>query len=251
MTLDVEVLGCSGSYAAPGGACTGFLVTSGGADETPTNVWLDAGPGTLGRLQQRLPLATVDAIVISHEHPDHWLELPVVYTAVRYYLGGAPIPVYGTAGTLDLARRLLAELEIAFTWHTVTADDVVDIGGQRWRFARTDHYVETLACRIDADDKSAVFTSDTGPGWHPASMGEGVDLLVSESTFLSDREHEGIAHLSARQAGSLAAEVGPGRLVLTHLAPGQEPGAHSAEAELAFGRPVQVARAGDRIHTSG
>lgn len=240
MTLSLEVLGCSGSYASPGGACTGFHVASAHA-----HVWLDAGPGTFGRLQEGLDLSRVDAIVITHEHPDHWLELPVVYTAVRYYLSMAPIPVYGTAGTLSLARQLLSEIDVGFSWHVIADGDEVVIGDQRWRFSATHHYVETLACRVDSGGASLVFTADTGPHWHPGVLGEGVDLLVSESTFLAHRESEQIAHLSARQAGALAREAAPQRLVLTHLAPGEDRAAHRAEAELAFGAAVCVARSGD------
>ena len=78
--LAVRVLGCSGSYAAAGGACTGYLVQSTGA-----NVWLDAGPGTLSNLQRHARLGDLDAIVLTHAPPDHWLELPVVANALEWY----------------------------------------------------------------------------------------------------------------------------------------------------------------------
>ena len=239
--LAVTVLGCNGSYAAPGGACTGFLVQSPAA-----NVWLDAGPGTLAQLQRHVSLRELTALVLTHEHPDHWLELPVVYSAVRHYEHRTPLPVYGTEGTLALAKTLCPALPEAFEWHNIGDGADAVLGDEEWRFSRTDHYVETLACRVDAHERSMLFTADTGPAWSMRSLGDGVDLALAESTFLSDVEPEGILHLSARQAGSLAVEGGAERLVLTHLAPGQHPELHQAEASAAFGRDVHVAVIGDR-----
>ena len=72
MGLSITVLGCSGTYAGPGGACSGYLVRS-----NDTSVWVDTGPGSLANLQQHIDLASLDAIVVSHSHPDHWGELGV------------------------------------------------------------------------------------------------------------------------------------------------------------------------------
>ena len=68
MTLQITVLGASGTYAGVDGACTGFLVR--GGDST---VMMDAGPGTLANLQRHIRLSELDAVVLSHSHPDHWL----------------------------------------------------------------------------------------------------------------------------------------------------------------------------------
>lgn len=239
-TLAVTVLGASGSYAGPGGACTGLLVQSPGA-----NVWLDAGPGTLANLQSHISLRELTAIVLTHEHPDHWLELPVVYSAVRHYEHRKPVRVLGTSGTLALAEDLCPALPEAFAWETIVDGSAALIGDQQWLFSRTDHYVETLGTRVDVGDASFLFTADTGPRWAIEDLGGAVDLMISESTFLSDTEPQGILHLSARQAGAMAAEAGARRLVLSHLAPGQDPSAHRAEAETAFGAPVHVAAIGD------
>ncbi|MGI9624657.1 MAG: MBL fold metallo-hydrolase [Acidimicrobiales bacterium] len=237
--LSVTILGASGSYAGPGGACTGLLVRSPAA-----NVWLDAGPGTLANLQEHVGLRELSAIVLTHEHPDHWLELPVVYAAVRHYEHRKPVPVYGTAGTLALAETMCPALPEAFDWRLIEDRDTASIGDQEWHWSRTDHYVETMASRVDVGESSFVFTADTGPKWDITQLGTGFDLLVSESTFLSSNEPEGILHLSARQAGSIASEAGARRLILSHLAPGEEPAAHAAEAEAAYGAPVDIAAIG-------
>lgn len=239
-SLSVTVLGASGSYAGPNGACTGFLVQSPGA-----NVWLDAGPGTLANLQRHIRLRELSAIVLTHEHPDHWLEIPVVYAAVRHYERRKPVLVYGTAGTLALAEDLCPALPEAFEWRVIADGDSATIGDQDWTFSRTEHYVETMGTRVDVGERSFAFTADTGPGWGLSRLGRGINLAISESTFLSDGEPDAILHLSARQAGSLAAEAGIERLVLSHLAPGQDADAHQLEAEAAFGGAVTIATIGE------
>ncbi len=89
-----------------------------------------------------------------------------------------------------------------------------------------------------------VFSSDTGPGWDIEELGPHPDLAVLDSTFLAEHEDLGVLHMSARQAAEKARSAGARRLVLTHLAPGQEAEAHAREAGASFGGPVEVALSG-------
>ena len=243
MTLTITVLGASGTYPAPGTACSGYLLRS-----DTTTVWLDCGSGTLANLQRHVPLTDVDGIVCTHSHPDHWLELPLAVNALRYGLDrrDARIPLYWTAGT--------AELFSAVSGHApdpTLASEVVDgsaevrIGDIDIRFSRTDHPVETLAVRADADGRAIAYSSDTGDGWDLAALGPGIDLAVVEAT-LDEAEADRVQHLTARQAGAQAARAGVAGLVLTHLAPGSDPHARVAEASEAFDGPVAVARTDER-----
>lgn len=240
MGLTVTVLGADGSYAGPGGACTGYLVQSADA-----SVWLDCGPGTAGRLQELVALRDLAAIVCTHEHPDHWLELPTIYNALRYYELGDPVPVYGTLGTRRLAASLChGPLDDVFDWRVIADGATFTVRDQAWRCSRTDHPVETLAVRVDVASCSFAFTADTASGWSLAELGSGIDLAISEATFLSDLEGQGIPHLSAREAGELARLAGVGALVITHLTPGSDPEPFVREAQASFGGPVEVARPG-------
>ena len=242
MALTVTVLGCSGSYAAPGNPCTGYLVRSGS-----TAVLLDCGPGTLGPLQEAIDLADISAIVATHCHPDHWLELPVIRNVYSWFVPRSNVPVYGTAETRAMDRAITVMRSgrtDPLAWNVIGPSSKLTIGDQHWSFSITDHPVETLAVRVDAGGRSFAFSSDTGPGWDFRSLGEGIDLAMCDASHGCEHEDEGIPHMSARQAARAAAAAGVGRLVLTHVAPGCDPGAQLAEASEVFAGEVDVARPG-------
>lgn len=231
MALTLTVLGASGSYPAPGQACSGYLVRS-----ASTTIWLDAGSGTLANLQRHVGLLDVDAIVLSHEHPDHCADLAGYYVACKYYLGRSEVPVFAPAPV----RRAVYYSDAPLAWHDVADGDEVGIGELRLSFFRTDHPPETLAVRVEGEGKALGYSADSGPAWSLEALGPGLDLALCEATYLSDSEGKG-QHMSARQAGASARAAGVGQLVLTHLQPGLDEGAARAEASAAFGRDVDVA----------
>ncbi len=242
MALTVTVLGCSGSYAAPGNPCTGYLVRSDGA-----SVLLDCGPGTLGPLQEAMDLAELSGIVTTHCHPDHWLELPVIRNVFIWFVPRSGVPVYGTAETRAMDRAITvmrSGKSDPLAWTVIDASSDATIGDQRWSFALTDHPVETLAARVDAGGRSFAFSSDTGPGWDFRTLGEGIHVAMCDASHGREHEGEGIPHMSAREAAAAAAAARAERLVLTHLAPGCDPDAQLAEASAVFDGDVEVARPG-------
>lgn len=241
MTFTVTVLGSSGSYAGPDNPCTGYLLRS-----PEANVLLDCGPGTLGPLQRAIDLDGLTAIVLTHSHPDHWLELPVLRNVFLYFFPRSGIPVFGTEQTGRLNGEVQVGAHSPFSWVDIDASSDIVIGDQRWRFAEADHPVETLGPRVDCGGRSFAFTADSGPGWDyaPLSIDGPIDVAFSDASHLSLREGQGIPHMSAREAGVRAAEGGVRRLVITHLLPGSDPEAHRAEAEAAYGGPVEVALPG-------
>src|SRR3954451_3327290 len=188
MGLTLTVLGSSGSYAGAGNACSGYLVRGAG-----TTVWLDAGPGTLANLQHHIGLHDIDAVVLSHEHPDHWSDLQGFSVACEWVIQRNGVPVYGPAGLRRMAAGYLEPLQ----WHDVSDRSTVEIGDLRFTFSRTDHPTETLGMRIDGGGRSLGYSADSGPAWSLAELGPGLDLALSEATFLKDRENQ-MQHLSGR-----------------------------------------------------
>ncbi len=237
MGLSVTVLGCDGGYPGPGGAASGYLVESGG-----TRLWVDAGSGTLAAIQGRLDLRQLDAVLISHEHPDHWSDLEGLAVVSAFELGRQGLPVYAPAGLEQLVYHDFPEV---LDWRVVADGDRQQVGGLALSFSRTDHGPETLAVRIEGEGRALGYSADTGPAWSLQALGPGLDLALCEATWLRDRE--GTAqHLSARQAGAMAREAGVGRLVLTHRWPTVAARDSWEEGSEAFGSAVEQARAGAR-----
>jgi ribonuclease BN (tRNA processing enzyme) len=230
--LRLTVLGSCGSYPGPGQACSGYLVRS-----DDTTLLIEAGSGTLANLQHHVAIEDVDAIVVSHEHPDHWADLTGFYVAAKYYLGITNVPVFAPASVRDHVYYNDRPLD----WQIVSAGDRRTFRDMELRFAKTNHPPETLAVRVDSAGRSMAYSADTAPGWSFSSLGDGIDLGLCEATFLA--EDEGKAqHLSARQAGAMSKAAGVARLVLTHLQPGTDPENSQREAAETFGAPVSVAQ---------
>ena len=236
MGLTLTVLGCSGSFPGPGSACSGYLV-----DDGTTRVWLDAGSGTLANLQRHVALHEVDAVVLSHEHPDHWSDLEGWNIVLRHFLDRTGFPVYAPAGLNNRTYEAMPDV----AWNDVADGDRVPVGTLEFTFSRTDHGPETLGARVDAGGRSLGYSADTGPGWSLEALGDGLDLALCEATVPADQEGQ-MQHLSAGQAGASAKAAGAARLVLTHLWPTIDPVRAQDEGAAAFGAPVELATVGAR-----
>lgn len=235
--MELTVLGCSGSFGAPpGGACSGYLVRTAGA-----TLWLDCGNGTLANLQRHAAVEDVAAVIVTHWHPDHCVDLYGLHVLLKYALGRQGLPLYAPEGTeARLGTLVDGDWGGAFTWNAVGDGDAATVADCNLRFSRTDHPPPTLAVELAAHGKRLVYTADTGPGWSPEAFGPGADLVLSEATFQRHNEL-GRVHISARQAGEAARAAGARRLMLTHLWPGLDPNASVVEGSEAFGREVLLA----------
>ncbi len=234
--MELTVLGCSGSYGAPaGGACSGYLVRAGDA-----NIWMDCGNGSFTNLQHHIDPAELTAVVISHGHADHSVDIYGLHVMYRYGLDRRDLPVYAPEGLESVLAGLVGSFGDTFDWRTVGDGDAATVGEATLRFSRTDHPPPTLAIEIAQGGKRLVYTADTGPGWGVDAFGPGADLVLSEATYMHDDIRVPI-HLSARQAGSAARDASARHLVITHLWPTLDPVASVEEASEAFGRAVTLA----------
>ena len=233
--LSLLVLGCDGSWPGPGGAGSGYLVRS-----ASTTLLVDAGPGTFANLQRFVDPGSVDGVVLSHAHPDHWTDVYGFDLFARYVTGRSGIPVYAPGG---LEERAALSGSSALTWHTVGDGHRVTVGDLQCSFVRTDHRPETVAVRVDGGARALGYSADSGPEWSLGELGTALDLVLCEATFTS--KHEGVAgHMSARQAGMQARSAGARRIVLTHRWPTVDASAVGDEATVSFGGVVEQAEIG-------
>jgi ribonuclease BN (tRNA processing enzyme) len=233
--MDLIVLGSAGSYPSPTSPCSGYIVRSGS-----TNLWLDCGNGTFGNLQKHLAVQDIDAIVITHEHPDHFVDIYGLHVLMRYGLELSGLPVFAPPGGEHLFGHLVNEWGDTFEWHEIDDGAQTKVGDLALRFSRTDHPPPTFAVEISADDRRLVYTADTGPDWTVGAFEPGADLVLSEATYLHAHRKAKL-HLSAQQAGEAAREARADRLMLTHLWPRIDPVVSVEEGSEAFGRAVTLA----------
>lgn len=248
--MRLSVLGSSGSSPARDNAASGYLVETGAG-----GILLDAGSGTFAELARRMDPADLSAVVISHIHVDHCVDLFGLFAYLAYGPGTRtePLPVYvppGAAAHFEAFIRAGTDhpwwstLEI----RTVAQDDSVVVGDARLTFAEANHSVPNIATRLESADRCMVYTGDTGPAPAVADLSSGADVLVSEATYQDASRDEAFPfHLSAREAGAMAADAGVELLVLTHLRPSLDPDRSVAEARQAYAGGVITALPGMSI----
>jgi ribonuclease BN (tRNA processing enzyme) len=231
-------MGASGTYPVRGHPSSGYLIEQGS-----TRIWCDAGPGTFVTLPVDPDL--VDAIVISHQHPDHCLDVITAFHAFRYRPNPRrSVPVYCPAAVIERLSLFADNPELAetFDFHAMSGGDSVVIGEIRLTFAWTDHSVPTLGSRWEANGRVFAYSADTGPqgDWH--DIAQGADLFLCEASYQGDLENYSYKHhLTAVLAGSIARAQNAKRLMLTHIPPYLDKTISVSEAEASFDRPVELA----------
>ena len=246
MSLSITPLGISAMYATADVAASGYLL-----EIDDYKLWLDAGGGTWQQLLKRMDFADIDGILLSHRHPDHTIDLFQCFHARAY--GGrdlASIPLWGNDETIERISGFSTELDETFDITRIEAGGVIDIGGAKASFVDMKHSAQTCGVRFEYGGAVLAYTADTGPSSDFNALGRDADVLICEATYqASDEWWEG--HLSATQAGQVAAEIGPGRLVLTHLPPDRDHQISVQEAKSTAGAvPVELAEPGRKIEVA-
>jgi ribonuclease BN (tRNA processing enzyme) len=241
--LDLTVLGSAGSHTGIARACSGYLVRAGG-----TNLLVDAGNGSTANLQREVAFRDLDAIVISHRHVDHCVDLVGAFYALRFDPQvERRIPLYAPPEVFETLTGLMSDdsaMEFAevFDHHLVGHDDRVTVGGVSLMFARANHPPPSVSVRIEAGGRSLVYSGDTGGSQELADLARGADLLLCEATWageLADQLPD--LHLTGREAGRIAQQAGVGLLVLTHLAGATDRAQVLSEARETFAGRVDLA----------
>lgn len=241
--MRARVLGCSGGYPTADNPNSGYLLTEGG-----TRIWLDAGTGSFAALQRYTDYARLDALVLSHLHPDHCADVYPLYVALRYEKN-ARLRLLAPPGSLEVLDSLM-EISEAFDFQPVDEGDTAEVSGVRLSFRRTAHPIHTLAVRADSASGSLAYSADTGPATDLASFVQGVDLFLCEATYQESRKGEPV-HLTAAQAAETARRAGVRDLLLVHLWPTVDPQVSLEEARAVAGEVhVRLACPGEEYEAS-
>jgi ribonuclease BN (tRNA processing enzyme) len=259
--MRITVLGKSPSWQDAGGACSGYLVEDG-----ETRLLLDCGNGVFAKLRQHLDYTQLDAILISHLHADHILDLVPFAYALTYAPRQQPVPVAGYPGTDSPARpRLIAPggatrcfrrltgswgseelIANAFELEEYDPASTVEVGPLRAHFKEVPHFTTTYAIDFSSTSDGGRFTysADCRPGDELVEIARDTDLLLVEATLPRPERTGDRGHMTPAEAGDHARRAGAKRVVLTHISDELDAEWAREEGSEAYGGQVEVAREG-------
>lgn len=228
--MKLTIVGCSGSFAGPDSPASSYLLQAEHEGRT-WNLLLDLGNGALGSLQRFIDPLDIDAVVLSHLHPDHCADLSGLHVVLRYHPvspQSVTVPVWGPPGTgLRIARAAgvtddeatdPSQLGPEFDFRDLADRASFTVGPFTVTSYRVNHPVEAYGLRVEADGKVLAYTGDTDSTPALTPLLTEADLALADSAFCDDRDDAEGIHLSGRRAAAAAvAAGGVQRLMLTHI----------------------------------
>ncbi|MFI6027919.1 MBL fold metallo-hydrolase [Amycolatopsis magusensis] len=235
----LTVLGSCGAWPEPGRACSGFLVR-----HEDFRLVLDLGYGTVSRLLEHCPDGAVDAVVITHAHPDHCADLTAL-GRIHHYEGHGKLPLYSPPDVLDVVRAAEPEPapEQVYDHHDLAA--TTSVGPFTVRTWRLPHHVPNWGVRLSLPGVTVAYTGDSGPSADLAELGADADLYIMESTLQGPSPENRPRYVeTAAEAATWAARARAKRLLLTHFWPGSDRKRSAAEAAEVFDGEILLAEEG-------
>lgn len=247
--MRLTIVGCSGSFAGPASPASSYLVTADDGERT-WRIVLDLGNGALGALQRHIDLASIDALLLSHLHPDHCMDVTGLYVTRKYRPGGGVpgrLPVYGPAGTADRLAAAYEGIDSAgmsreLDFRRVSDGVPVHLGPFVVTPRRVNHPVEAYGFRVEANGRVLAYTGDTDSCDALSPLMRDADLVLADSAFVDGRDTTPDIHLSGSRAAQAALDAGGvRRLMLTHIPAWNEPEVCRAEAAAVWPGDVELA----------
>ncbi|MEX2324688.1 MAG: MBL fold metallo-hydrolase [Nitriliruptoraceae bacterium] len=241
--LTVTVLGSSGSHTAAGQVCSGYLVETG-----TTRLLVDAGNGSTANLQRFAEFSAVDAVLISHRHVDHCVDLIGMFYALRFDpTFDRAIPLYAPDEVVETLTSLLSNdarqaLAHVFQHQPVAGGSRHVIGDVDVSFYDSVHPPPTVSMRFEHETAVLAYSADSAGGDQLVACAADADVFLCEATWQGDADaYPSGIHLTARAAGAIAQRAGVEKLILTHIAGGLDRHRSLVEAQETFHGPIDVA----------
>ncbi len=234
------MIGWWGAYPGVDGATSGYLLQSGGL-----KLLLDCGSGVLSRLQQHIGLEQLEAVVLTHYHWDHIADIGCLQYAARVLMDlgrrSKPLGVYG-----HTESERFADMNYLAYCQGYPIDDSapLELGELRLTFSRNVHPDTCFSIRVEGGGLTFVYITDTGYCDGLVETARGADLLLCESSLYDEYRGRIPGHLTAGEAGTIAARAGARHLVLTHLPHFGDHERLLRQARKKFGGRVELAESG-------
>jgi ribonuclease BN (tRNA processing enzyme) len=239
----LTVLGGAGGYPPARGACSGYLIEHDGF-----RLLVDPGYAIVPRLLGIIPAGAIDAVLVSHGHPDHVADLNPLLRARLMQDDEAPrLPAYSLPDALGpvLALDQIKALKGACDVRQFEAGEAFPIGPFAIESRLLPHSIPNAGVRISAGGTSITYTGDAGPSDDLVALADGTDLLLAEATYAESvpSGNAGVLN-SALEVGRQATRARTARVMLTHLLPGTDPEVSRAAASRSFDGWIAVATPG-------
>lgn len=208
------VIGYWGGYPKMDEASSGYLLEHDGF-----HLLIDFGSGVLAKMQKLIMPEQIDAVILSHYHPDHIADIGVLQHArlIQGFLGKEMkcLPIYGHGeDKLEFSKLTYKNITEGVEYKP---DQILTIGPFTIQFLQSNHPVPCYAMRIAAGGKSIVYTADTSYKEEFITFSAEADLLVCECNFYGNQNGKNAGHMTSYDAGTLANKAKVKNLLLTHL----------------------------------
>jgi ribonuclease BN (tRNA processing enzyme) len=244
--MHLDVIGAGPAYTdRPGATGASYLLRVGAA-----SILLDIGQGSFARLAGTLDPATLDAVVISHLHPDHFIDLVALRHYLRWEKPRRRVRVIGPEGLDERLDALHDEPGFSAASFDVEPlrEGTVSVGAFTIQATRVTHTESSFGFRVgggvggDASPAPTglVYSGDCGRAEDLDILTRPGDTLLCEVSFGPGPVVPGAFHLDGPAVGDLATRVRAGRVLLTHLQMGFSRDATVASVKTRFDGPVEL-----------
>jgi ribonuclease BN (tRNA processing enzyme) len=245
--MELVVLGAGPAYTdRPGAAGAAYLLRHAGGQ-----IVLDLGQGVFPRLAGELDPADLLAVVVSHLHPDHFIDL-VPLRHYLYYECRPPrrVDVHAPAALEPRLDALMGEPGFAGASLDIRPLSVGprSIGPFNVEASLVTHTDESYGFRVSAGDgPGLVYSGDCGRADDLRGLVQPGDTLLSEVSFGPGPVPDGALHLDAPAVAEFASGSRAGRVLLTHLQMGFDAGETERAVRAGFDGEVRFVWPGDRL----
>lgn len=211
--MKLTVNGFWGGYPAAYGATSSYILESNGF-----KLLLDCGSGALSRLQTKMDVMDIGAVILSHYHFDHIADIGVLQYAwkVQNILKetNLQLSIYGHQENMTEYQKLNHDNTKA---HAYNPAEPLQIGPFVIRFLKTNHPVPCYAMRISNGQSTIVYTADSSYKEEFIEFSKDADLLITDSNFYKGMDGSGAGHMTSTECAHIAKEAQVKELWLSHL----------------------------------
>jgi ribonuclease BN (tRNA processing enzyme) len=250
--LKLTVLGWTSGISGPTSPQAGYMLQT---DET--TLLFECGAGVVAELQKQFEMTDFEAMLISHLHADHIVDVMELVVHRRYNpIWDEPgyerrLPTWAPAEAPErlayayaptAAARETESLTDVFDFRTIEDGTKLTVGDIEVEVIAVQHSIECYGFRFTAGGRTLGFSSDTGPCDGVMKIARDADIFLCEATWNQSREAS--SHLSGREAGRIAKEAGAKRMLLTHIESWVDQDEIIGEARGAYGGEMERVEAG-------